>query len=112
MMLTRRRCRHEGRHMAKITEQLGQIGLSEFDVFGRWTEAPVGALLQILLDDGTQAIGWRCNYDTTACLLIVASERDGEIGHLLVDVTGSRVGPALNVAEVLELAVESAIEAK
>ena len=52
---------------------IDQLGLTEFDVFDRWTEAPEGALLQVGYNG--LAIGWRCISSSPAAdgLLIVAA---------------------------------------
>ncbi len=82
---------------------LDQLGLTEFDVFNQWTDAPEGVLLQIGYNG--IAIGWRCSSldQTTRYLLIVAAKDQRDVG-LLID-ADTQIFPALDVSRVLELAL-------
>jgi hypothetical protein len=79
---------------------LDELALSEFHVVDGWHRAPVGALVQISLS-GKPTIGWRCNLNQSAALLIV----ERHVGQLVVSDVGLQPGAGLglDVSQLVEL---------
>jgi hypothetical protein len=81
--------------------RLETLALDDIRLVTRWTLAPAGSLLQMIVD-GETVIGMRTSYQvangTPDALVILAGER---VGQVMTEITG----PALDVSEAVEIIV-------
>jgi hypothetical protein len=81
---------------------LDKINISEMKHYDNWSEAPLGALLQVL-ESGASAVGMRTEFPrgpttTSDALLVLTGAR---LGTLLVE--GEMSGPAIDVSALIEI---------